>query len=337
MKNDNKDFISWLFWLLITILTLALVGWYVAEQNGIIKNNYHDKTNITVIIGILFAFAWFSNIKNTLYVVGENKKISKYKETTVLKKGLFREHKEALERAAESQLVIDQEFSLSIIENRLLRSENWVQLCAGLLITLGMIGTVLGLTIAMGALSDSLDSIQKLLGPESSGNGEQYSVPGLGEALSGMSSAFITTLAGSVLGGFFLKVLSHCTTNIIENLLDRMRWEAELKVIPELQEKAWNREMEKLSKSHQSLQSFIRSTGNIENILNQYTQSINQAADRMDKFTQKLDKQFFKYINEFDRKFIVKSIDKLNQTVSIGIMAICVIMVGAIALIAIIK
>ena len=330
MKNDNKDFLFWLFWLSFTIVTLGV--WYFAAPNGIIKNNYQDKTNITSIIVILFIFALLINIINTFYVVQQTKQIDK-------KKGLFLEHKNNLESAAQSQLVIDQEFSLSIIENRLLRRENWVQLFAGLLITLGMIGTVLGLTIAMGALSDSLDSIQKLLGPENSGNGEQYSVPGLGEALSGMSSAFITTLAGSVLGGFFLKLLSHCTTNLIENLLDRMRWKAELEVIPELQQKAWNREMDKLSKSHQNLQKFIRSAGNIENILNQYTQSMSKAASGMDTFTNKLDKQLFKSLNELDRRLILKSIDKLNRTVYIGILilAICVIMVGAIALIAIIK
>ena len=304
MQNSTKDFWIWLAWLIVTIGTvlLTLHYWYVSNQDKSLQNGYRDNTGITWIILAVFIVALLINIINTWFIKQEFSRLNR-------NRGLFQTHRDNLRVAAQSQLVIDQDFSLSIIENQLLRRESWVQLFAGLLVTLGMVGTVLGLTLAMGALSGSLENIQESLMSDGSGEGLN-SVAGLGDALAGMSSAFITTLAGAVLGGLFLKLLSHSTTNLIEDLLDRMRHKAELEVIPELQHQAWNREMQKLSHSHQNLQAFIRSAGNIENTLYNYTQSMSRAASNMDGLARYLDQQLLTYTDTTAQGLIIKRIEQ---------------------------
>jgi hypothetical protein len=304
MQNSVKDFWIWLTWLAVTVCTVlgGLRFWYIANQDAIAQNDYRDKTGVTWIILIVFLVALVINMANTWLIAQEFTHLNRTQ-------GLFYEHVKNLKLAAQSQLVIDQDFSLSIIENRLLRRESWVQLFGGLLITLGMVGTVLGLTLAMGALSGSLDSIQSSLSPDG-GVSNSDSVAGLGAALAGMSSAFITTLAGAVLGGLFLKLLSHSTTNLIEDLLDRMRYKAELEVIPELQREAWNREMHNLSQAHQTLQTFISSAGTIEQVLHQYTQSMGGAASNLEAIAHQIDQQLLTYTDATRQSLVFERMDR---------------------------
>ncbi|MGA1265236.1 MAG: hypothetical protein ACO331_15250 [Prochlorothrix sp.] len=159
--KQTQDFWLWLAWLGLTLATVlgGLRYWYVINHDAIATNDYADRTGITIIILILFGIALTLNIVNTLRVNQEINHLSP-------NHGLFQEHSRTLALVAKNQFIINQDLSLELIQNRLLRRENWVQLFAGLLITLGMVGTVLGLAIAMGSLSGSLESI--LSGAENS-------------------------------------------------------------------------------------------------------------------------------------------------------------------------
>ncbi|MDJ0516776.1 MAG: MotA/TolQ/ExbB proton channel family protein [Trichodesmium sp. MO_231.B1] len=176
------------------------------------------------------------------------------------------------------------------MENQLSRRENWVQLFAGLLITLGMIGTVLGLTLSMGGLSEAIDGIRVNMQSTDIADPSNMaaSLSGLGKALSGMSSAFITTLVGAFLGGLFLKILSHSTTNLIEYLLDNIRFLTEVEYLPELQKQAWQRELKNLSTANRDLKTFVDKSQQIDSLLKEYTYSMMEASKGMNSVTESL-------------------------------------------------
>jgi len=94
-----------------------------------------------------------------------------------------------------------------------IRSSRLVNLIGSLLITLGLIGTVLGLTITPTGLNGALESV---------GSDGMSVLIGLREAMSGMGLAFYTTLLGSIMGGVLLRVFAHITDNSIESLQDLM-------------------------------------------------------------------------------------------------------------------
>jgi|GEM_PF-4724642 len=267
-KDAPKDFWIWLFCLVVAIISLVVLF-------KTFNLNLRDNTNLTLLIILLFGVALIKNIINTVYIFIQF--------NDLLSSDLFKEHKRNLENAAQSKISISQDFSLTIIENRLLREESWVQLFSNLLITLGMIGTVLGLVISMKGLSDAMDSVRAA----SQGN-ISSSVTGLTLALSGMSSAFTTTLAGSVLGGFFLKLLSHSTTNLIEHFIDRIRYEAQVTVIPKLQNTIWNNDVNGLSQAYNNMRNFINTSEQIGKSLDAYNIKVSNAVSSIHNLIDKL-------------------------------------------------
>jgi len=108
---------------------------------------------------------------------------------------------------ADVDSLIDVEFSAQH------RVSQFVSLLGNLMITLGLIGTVLGMTITMNGLSGALGSL---------GVDQSLLVEGLRSAMNGMGVAFYTTLIGSVLGGVLLRVFSWITDASINGLQDLM-------------------------------------------------------------------------------------------------------------------
>ncbi len=108
---------------------------------------------------------------------------------------------------ADVDALIDVEFSAQH------RVSQFVSLLGNLMITLGLIGTVLGMTITMNGLNGALGSL---------GTDDTMLVEGLRSAMNGMGVAFYTTLIGSVLGGVLLRVFSWITDASINGLQDLM-------------------------------------------------------------------------------------------------------------------
>ncbi len=91
------------------------------------------------------------------------------------------------------------------------RINHTIEVVGNLLITLGLIGTVMGLTMTLTGLSGSLDSL---------GQDQEMLLLGLRHAMAGMGTAFYTTLLGAVLGGVLLRMFAQLTLHGIEGLHD---------------------------------------------------------------------------------------------------------------------
>jgi len=91
------------------------------------------------------------------------------------------------------------------------RLSHTVEVVGNILITLGLIGTVMGLTLTLTGLNSSLEAL---------GNDQEMLVEGLRQAMSGMGTAFYTTLLGAVLGGVLLRMFAQITQHGVEGLHD---------------------------------------------------------------------------------------------------------------------
>jgi hypothetical protein len=89
------------------------------------------------------------------------------------------------------------------------RAAQALEIIGNLLITLGLVGTVVGLTLTLTGLTGSLEAL---------GQDQDQLLAGLREAMSGMGTAFYTTLLGSVLGGVLLRIFAHIDENGVESL-----------------------------------------------------------------------------------------------------------------------
>ncbi len=101
------------------------------------------------------------------------------------------------------EALVDVEFSIYQ------RSAHALEIIGNLLITLGLIGTVVGLTLTLTGLTGSLEAL---------GHDQDQLLSGLRGAMSGMGTAFYTTLLGAVLGGVLLRIFAHIDESGVESL-----------------------------------------------------------------------------------------------------------------------
>jgi len=224
----NNNYQLWLF-----INGLMLVA-FIAGIRILNSLEFNDSTGISYGIFATFILFYALNLVNTTYF---NTQLNKIQATPLpvynnIIDNIEYEGNDLLQDHIDSLITIhnnntngkvNQNNTLDIIANKLARREYLVQLGSNIMVTLGLIGTITGLIVAISGLDivlTSLDSDGKML------------LPGLKQALSGMGSAFYTTLFGAVLGGFFLKLLHQATNNMAEELVDEIALRAELYVIP---------------------------------------------------------------------------------------------------------
>lgn len=252
-----------LLWLIVTLLATAVAGVTLGSICGLelipdSLAHLMDRGPVTVAILIVFSVGLLINVSNTLFVLRQmsliEQGVSNIKlpnRNRVSGRGLLGIHIDRLhemfgEFGSEN---VSQTISLNAIRNQLFRREWLVRSSSSLLLTLGLVGTVVGLTDSLGGLSTTINSVatdtlkttksasgssEVALPAEKFDNGERSSdmSAGLNKALGGMASAFITTLFGAVLGGVFLKVLCNCTDCMIEEVIERIEIITEARVIP---------------------------------------------------------------------------------------------------------
>ncbi|MFC1749292.1 MotA/TolQ/ExbB proton channel family protein [Pseudomonadota bacterium] len=121
----------------------------------------------------------------------------------------FHAIKATLERNGEADVEALLHIELASYE----RTAHTIEVVGNLLITLGLIGTVMGLTLTLTGLTGSLDAL---------GHDQEMLLAGLRRAMSGMGTAFYTTLLGAVLGGVLLRMFAQITLHGVEGLNDRL-------------------------------------------------------------------------------------------------------------------
>jgi len=94
------------------------------------------------------------------------------------------------------------------------RLSHAVDVFGNLLITLGLIGTVVGLITILAGLTTSMDAL---------GHDQERLMTGIRHAMGGMGTSFYATLLGSVLGGLLLRVFVLINEHGIEELSENLK------------------------------------------------------------------------------------------------------------------
>ena len=218
---------------------------------------------------------------------------------------------------------VSQEKSLDVLANRLLRREYFVQLGSNIMITLGLIGTITGLIISITGLENVMTSLND--------SGTDI-IPGLKQALSGMGTAFYTTLFGAILGGFFLKILHLSTSNIAEEVIDEIALISEIHVLPHLKisvEKNTNAKtnqlLEYVTKSRalldretEKMNSHMNAISDLNTNIERFNKNIEEVEKEMDgthltvlkKDFQDTEKKYKKIVGHFLKRFLNKIHEK---------------------------
>jgi biopolymer transport protein ExbB/TolQ len=150
---------------------------------------------------------------------------------------IFRSHIAALHTIFLSHSSISQETVLEIAHARLRARNKVVDLLASILITLGLIGTILGLLIAVTGLSGVIGG---------SGNAGQMDqvMTGMKTTIEGLGTAFYTTLFGAAFGGVVLRILTSVVDAHILRYVAHISELTEVYVLPALRRRAAQLETE---------------------------------------------------------------------------------------------
>lgn len=153
---------------------------------------------------------------------------------------VFKSHIDNLYTISLSHPEVSQDNLIEILHSRLLAKNKVVELFASVLITLGLIGTILGLMFMMDELVATVNLIES--------QGESDSILSElfrdGGAMAGLGVAFVTTLLGAVLGGVILRVLTSIIDANIMKYIAHLAELTEVHVLPYMRQAALNEKAE---------------------------------------------------------------------------------------------
>lgn len=220
-------------WILLSSLFAGIPFYFATEHIEHILQS--DKSGILPLSLTLFSFALLKNFINICILQKEwyqvqNVKYSKHiRYSDLSKNSYFTRHLNNLKHIHQSARSVSQDHLIPILMQKLKIKETPVGLLSNLLITLGLIGTIIGLIMTIGGLGQALGGAD--------GDTSEL-LNGLRTSISGMGVAFYTTLAGAVLGGVILRVLHQYALMITAHLVSEIAEVVEVYYLPALGQKA---------------------------------------------------------------------------------------------------
>ncbi|MEM8713315.1 MAG: MotA/TolQ/ExbB proton channel family protein [Planctomycetota bacterium] len=206
---------QWLFW----FITMAITGGSLvaASQAGYLNHGLYGSMGFLGFVMTIKCFqdARFCDRESRLAseqvsILEEVDDFQEFFECT--QPSLFRQHIHNLFVIGHRHGRVTQDALISLLHTKLQARTRVVSLSASVLVTYGLIGTILGLMVMMSKLSEQVGSMAD------SANGDFIgTLFGEDGALSGLDTAFITTLIGAALGGVLLRVL----TSVVEASITR--------------------------------------------------------------------------------------------------------------------
>lgn len=141
-------------------------------------------------------------------------------------RSIFRTHIASLYNIFLHHPEIAQDNLIEVLHSRLLAKNRTVELFASVLITLGLIGTIVGLIQTVGGLTGALQLARS--------GGSEAMLTEMTSAVQGLDTAFITTLLGAMGGGVILRVLTSVVDAAIMRYTAHLGELTEVNVLPAL-------------------------------------------------------------------------------------------------------
>jgi len=224
------------------LLTLFLF----AAGKHIISALRTDQTGLCVFILAIFVGALVKSLLDVLYIQRQIRLTNEQIQTLwssgnvrrflrATEESIFRRHISNLYQIFKRDTQIDQDNLIGLLHSRLIARTKIVDLCSSILITLGLVGTIIGLILSIGGLGLVMENV---------GGDNQKLLTGMQGTLSGMGTAFYTTLLGAILGGVFLRILSNVVDGNLDFLVAHIAELTEIHIIPVLRRAARIREQD---------------------------------------------------------------------------------------------
>lgn len=199
MKKRLEDpLLSWFVW--SAVISLILV---VIFDKLLPATLEADRTMISVGILVVFFVGWLFSLLHVYSLRQDWKAVSDLAsgiEPVARPDCYLLKLLNVAETKLEAGMTISANNVISAYQMRRDHKRRIVHIISATLITVGLIGTILGLITSMTGLNQIVMSVD---------TSRDALISGLRETISGMGTAFYTTLFGAIFGGVFLKVLAH--------------------------------------------------------------------------------------------------------------------------------
>ncbi len=200
-----------------------------------------DVSRISLVIFALFLAAVVKNFLDVRFLARQSRlaivQVAQLRETNNIAKflaeaddSLLRDHIANLYEVFRRDVNISQDNLVTLLQTRLLSRTRIVDFCSSALVTLGLVGTIIGLIAASGGLTDVFTA---------AGGGQDADlVAAMKDTFAGMGIAFYTTLLGAILGGVFLRLLANLVDANIDHIVSHIAELTEVYILPILRRAA---------------------------------------------------------------------------------------------------
>lgn len=225
--------VEWFTWLIaMSTAAVMMACLYIFNSPGVWWMDY-----MTWAITAMFAWTLWKSFKAIVFLDRETRlagtQVAVLASTNDIdrflaeaKPSVFRTHISSLHTIFLNDTNIDQGHLIEITHARLTAQNRVVELLSSMLITLGLIGTIIGLLISIGGLGGVL------------GGGGEALKNGLKTTISGLGTAFYTTLFGAACGGVILRILTAIVDSHILRYIAHLSELTEVHVLPALRRTA---------------------------------------------------------------------------------------------------
>ena len=188
--------VRWLF------LSITLLGSFLfVTWDYFSKGLAEDNSQVSSLILILFVIGMIQSLRVSIlntYELRQLKKLTESRDPSQIKgsmKSVFENSLKLIDQGDE----VDFSSMLKNYQIQYLNIVRSVSVVSGVLITTGLLGTVIGLIITVSGISNVLNAV---------GQDYEMMIRGMNKTVEGMGSAFYTTFFGGLLGGVVLRLLS---------------------------------------------------------------------------------------------------------------------------------
>ncbi|MEM6394087.1 MAG: hypothetical protein AAF797_15075 [Planctomycetota bacterium] len=212
-----------------------------------------DTSHISAVIGMLFLAAVAKNFLDMRFIARQvalaEAQVRQLQATNNIaaflkdsEPSLFRDHIANLYEVFRRDVNISQDNLVTLMQTRLLSRTRVVEFASGVLVTLGLVGTIIGLIASAGGLGQVFDAAAQATGSAAGSGGGPGGgdgiLEGMRQTLNGMGIAFYTTLMGAILGGVCLRLLSSLVDAAIDHIVSRIAELTEVYILPILRRAA---------------------------------------------------------------------------------------------------
>lgn len=237
VRNDSqeKSFLTPLTqWVIVVVGVHAVVAGLMGET--VLRAVSSDSSGISTILVACYAVALARSFLDVRYISRQTQMAKRQVLTlvaggrirTLLEKcedSLLRDHITNLYEISRRSSEVSQDNLVVLMQSRLHARIRLTEIAGGVLVTIGLVGTIVGLISSFAGIDVVLKNV---------GEDKQKLLSGFTDTLGGMGTAFYTTLLGSILGGVVMRVLNTIVVSSTDALLSRIAELTEVYILPTL-------------------------------------------------------------------------------------------------------